>query len=152
MHNTPTKIARSAWISLIAGGLCVVAGVVLFIAGMPDETATQALLMEAASIPFVLAVAIPVTQMTIESRTLHNAPRPVWWVYGIAAGFLFTGIICYVIGFSSGPRSLITTGSTLCFAGLGIVFCYLAYRAMRRERQRNRPTIQFIDSEDDEQE
>jgi uncharacterized membrane protein HdeD (DUF308 family) len=134
-------IVRSAWIALVLGTVLVAVGIGLVIAGFPDRTAAQQTMLYAASIPFALAVAAPVVQMTWESRVLHRGGRGVIILYAIAALLVVAGIVAYIIGFAVGPRDLVTTASTLTFGGLGLAFCFLAWRAIRRERPVTRTDV-----------
>lgn len=134
-------IARSAWIALALGTVLVAIGIGLVVAGFPDQTPAQQTMLDAASIPFALAVAAPVVQMTWESRVLHRGGRGVIVLYAIASLLVVAGVVAYVVGFKVGPRDLITTASTLTFGGLGLAFCFLAWRAIRSERPVTRTDV-----------
>ncbi|WP_028707347.1 hypothetical protein [Propionicicella superfundia] len=141
-------IARSAWIALAVGTVLVAIGVGLVIAGFADTTPAQQTMLDAASAVFALAVAVPVIQMTWESRVLLRAGRGVLLLYAVATLAVLSGVVLYVVGFATGPRTLLTTASTLTFGGLGLAFCFLAWQAIKKERPIAR-TVVVDDGTDD---
>lgn len=150
--SNPPPIARSALVSLGLGTVFVAVGIGFVIAGFPSETEAQRAMLDAAGLPFALAVAVPITQMTIETRAVQRGGRGVLALYALAALAVVVGLVLYIVGFTAGPRSLVTTASTVTFAGLGLAFCFLAWKALRRERPAVRPLVveQWLDADDDE--
>jgi hypothetical protein len=134
-------IRRSAWISLGIGSVLVALGIGLVIAGFPDETPAQQALLDAASIPFAGAVAVPIAQMTIETQAVRRGGPGVLALYGLAALSVLVGVVLYVIGFASGNRELIAVATPVTFGGLGLAFCFLAWQALKRERPVSRAAV-----------
>ncbi len=127
------RLAPSAWAALAIGTLLVGVGVWMIVAGMPERTPQQSLLLELSALPLSAAVAVAIAQMAFERRLLRRRGLPRWILLG-AAALVGSGLVAYVVAFTAGPRAVSSFGQALIWVGLGVAFCYLAADSIRRER------------------
>lgn len=148
--SSSRRISRSAWISLGVGSLLVIGGVWLVVAGFSEATEAQVTMLDAASVLFALAVAVPVAQMTWETGALRSGGRPAKIAYTVGAVLVLAGAGLYTAGFVSGGQQFMTLAATLTFAGLGCAFLYLAWRALQREPLLRGARLEPLPDEDDD--
>ncbi len=122
------------------------------VVGFSESSPLQATILDAASVMFALAVAVPVAQMTWETRALQTGGRAARILYTLAGLFVAAGAVMYIIAFATGQRGLATTAATLTFAGLGFAFVYLSWKALQREPPLRRAAFRMVpdDAEDDD--
>ncbi len=134
-------VTRSAWIALAIGTVFAAIGVGLVAAGFGDQTDTERRLLDLSGPAFSAAFATGIVQMTIQTKVLHRGDRAIGLLFAVSGLLVLAGAVLFTVGFTVGPRNLTSTGTLLMWAGLGLSFCFLVWRALKGQRPVSRAGV-----------
>lgn len=129
---------RSRIIALgVIAGFGVLLSVILILIGLPEQTATQEVMLELSALPLSVALAAG-DLILLERAVRHPGPRGRRLLLG---GSLLAalGLVLVALAYLSGPRGLVQFGQFLIFLGLGAVLLV----AIRLQASAHRSAVAF---------
>lgn len=123
----------------VIAGLGVVLSVIMVAVGLPEQTATQQIMLELGSLPLSVALAAG-NLILLERAVRHPGPRGRR-VLGIGAGISVLGLAVLAVSFLSGFPAGVQFGQFLIFVGLGAVLLI----AIRLQPSARRQAVSFSD-------
>ncbi|HML50290.1 MAG TPA: hypothetical protein PKD84_02620 [Propionicimonas sp.] len=132
---------RSRIIALgVIAGFGTLLSVILVLAGLPEQTATQEVMLELSALPLSVALAAG-DLILLERAVRHPGPRGRRVLLG-GALLSAVGLALVALAYLTGPRGLVQFGQFLIFLGLGAVLLV----AIRLQADTHRSAVSFADA------
>lgn len=131
--------SRIVMLGVIAG-FGTLLSVIMVLLGLPEQTATQEVLLELSALPLSVALAAG-DLILLERAVRHPGPRGRRVLLG---GSLLSavGLVLVALAYLTGPRGLVQFGQLLIFLGLGAVLLV----AIRLQAAAHRSALGFTEA------